>query len=219
MYEIHHAPKELDGNIPVVQFTHYFNFVGYLEYIAGEDTGTTVYIFTYDHPEEENKYKISEVFVTSDFSTIISIVKAGICRLDQKRKFFLFEYESYEEAYKTALDLKELSPLCWEQTPETLIEQLNSISEEITLAASQPVPSVTLLYSRKNIELCYLGEDESTRMQLKYDYEPIITTTRISVLDEFIAYYKDNNYCQFANTANRIKKLFHRWACENKIEI
>jgi hypothetical protein len=29
------------------------------------------------------------------------------------KEFWLFEWESYEDAYKNALDLKEVSPLCY----------------------------------------------------------------------------------------------------------
>ena len=49
----------------------------------------------------------SDVYVFENWSCIQSIVET------RWKEFWLFEWESYEDAYKNALDLKEVSPLCY----------------------------------------------------------------------------------------------------------
>lgn len=49
----------------------------------------------------------SDVYVFENWSCIQSFVEA------RWKEFWLFEWESYEDAYQNALDLKEVSPLCY----------------------------------------------------------------------------------------------------------
>lgn len=49
----------------------------------------------------------SDVFVFENWSGIQNVVES------KWKEFWLFEWESYEDAYKNALDLKEVSPLCY----------------------------------------------------------------------------------------------------------
>ena len=48
-----------------------------------------------------------DVYVFENWSCIKDIVSS------KWKIFWLFEWESYEDAYKNALDLKEVSPLCY----------------------------------------------------------------------------------------------------------
>jgi hypothetical protein len=49
----------------------------------------------------------SDVYVFNNWNCIESVVKT------RWKNFWLFEWKSYEDAYKNALDLKEVSPLCY----------------------------------------------------------------------------------------------------------
>jgi hypothetical protein len=53
-----------------------------------------------------------DVYVFDKWECIDLVVKQSW------EEFWLFEWDSYEEAYKNALDLKEISPLCY--SPERL---------------------------------------------------------------------------------------------------
>lgn len=63
-----------------------------------------VFVFIVQYSENDAHY---DVYVFEDWSCIQKNVE------DKWKQFWLFEWESYEEAYKNALDLKEGSPLCY----------------------------------------------------------------------------------------------------------
>ncbi len=48
-----------------------------------------------------------DVYIFDNYSCVQDVVKSKWI------DFFLFEWESYEEAYKNALDLREPNPLCY----------------------------------------------------------------------------------------------------------
>ena len=54
---------------------------------------------------EDRKY--SDVYVFENWSCIQDVVNS------KWTEFWLFEWESYSDAYKNALDLKETNPLCY----------------------------------------------------------------------------------------------------------
>jgi hypothetical protein len=113
MYEIHHAPKELDGDISVIKFCPIDTLLKFIDRLSESDAGNTVYLLTYDNKDSEQDE--SEVFITSNLDVLAGIIQSGICLFELKERFFIFEYASYEEAYATALNLKESSPLCYEE--------------------------------------------------------------------------------------------------------
>ena len=89
----------------------------FMDGIVAKDDGDTVYLFTSDYsfnPKDEFNEYSKEVYVESDPSVISMLIKNNLdynnCALH------LFEYFSFEEAYKTALDMREGNHLCYDKT-------------------------------------------------------------------------------------------------------
>jgi hypothetical protein len=71
-------------------------------------TSPKVFVLVVKHAEKDSQDdSMDSVYIFDWYSSISFIEK------DNWRQYFLFEEESYEEAYKLALDLKETSPLCY----------------------------------------------------------------------------------------------------------
>lgn len=62
---------------------------------------------------------LGEIFVSSDIMTIVKILdrpfSTAYSPIQEDGDIHLFEFLSFEEAYKCALDMKETSPLCYEK--------------------------------------------------------------------------------------------------------
>lgn len=63
-------------------------------------------VFTLIVKYSENDHDL-DVYIFENWLCIQSLVE------DKWKDFWLFEWVSYEDAYKNALDLKEVSPLCY----------------------------------------------------------------------------------------------------------
>ena len=90
----------------------------FMDGIVAKDDKNTVYLFTSDYSslkfgEEIGDYSM-ELYVESDPSVISMLIKNNLdysnCALH------LFEYFSFEDAYKTALDMREGNYLCYDKT-------------------------------------------------------------------------------------------------------
>ena len=53
-----------------------------------------------------------EIMITESIDSLISAVKAGVFKLlwNSPQKFFIQQYDSYEDAYAVALDMREPNP-------------------------------------------------------------------------------------------------------------
>lgn len=83
------------------------------EFINGEFVKSkTVYLFTYTDLSGQDGE--SEIIITEKLYFIDDFLsKATFFGLDLIETFFLFECVNYEDAYKTAIDMKEPNPLCY----------------------------------------------------------------------------------------------------------
>jgi len=110
--KVHYAPSKLKGDIPVKefdfnvndkrendQFWHWF-FVNF-----NREKDTMVWVVSIDE----------EVFVTSRFNILSKNVESMLELYLGQCEMFIQEYNSYEEAYKIALAMKEPNILCYEQ--------------------------------------------------------------------------------------------------------
>ncbi len=119
-YILHYAHKELDENIPKFEFDHLDELGEYVQEILDRDDSETVYLFTYDAraggQEEVNitNNKIPLLFYFVQIFESMENVEEILGKKPPIKNFFLFEYTSYETAYKQALLMKELNPLCYD---------------------------------------------------------------------------------------------------------
>ena len=64
-------------------------------------------VFTLIVGYDDDDVNAQDVYTFDQWSCIQDIVKT------RWKTFYLYEWESYEEAYKYALDIKEVNPLCY----------------------------------------------------------------------------------------------------------
>ncbi len=88
-----------DGDIPIIKFA---NKEDLIEYIYELQKFDCVWLFA---TNSEN----SEILITENILFLLLIIKVSSIEGD----VFLQEYQSYEDAYSVALDMKESNPKCY----------------------------------------------------------------------------------------------------------
>lgn len=117
-YKVHYAAKKLNGDIPVYSFSTLTEVLAFTltELNNSEDT---VFLLSINDLTLVSEY--AGLIAGSIDSTIKAysptIIKNGISELDEEYDnefdIFIQEYNSYEDAYKVALEMAEESPLCY----------------------------------------------------------------------------------------------------------
>lgn len=108
--ELHYAPKDLTDDIPCIEFSTLTDLADYFKEISDRTDGKTIYLFTCDDGDDQN-----EIWVTDSSIHPYQLVTElnSFYGFYLFSKFFLFEYSNFEEAYKTAIDMREGHPLCY----------------------------------------------------------------------------------------------------------
>ena len=105
--ELYYAKKDLNGDdILKISIKNTYGLIDKIDELCCGKSNGIVYLFA---TEDANNF----VFVTESHLEIQELI------LEHKRfnsvyQYFLQEYGSYEEAYKVALLMKEVSELCYE---------------------------------------------------------------------------------------------------------
>ena len=112
---IHYAPKDLgDEDIKRIEIKDHKEFVRFFTSLQFNDDKETVYVFTSNHahdPEDPYNEFFTEVLVESNIETII---RFALLVLDYSDcNIFIQCYNSFEDAYKVALSLRECNYLCY----------------------------------------------------------------------------------------------------------
>ena len=94
-------------NIPEMNFEDINSIIDFLNDVQDYDQKDTVYVFGTCLNNEINE----ELFIHHKLNTFVDYLKQY--EFKSKERFFLHEYDSYEEAYKVALDMRESNPLCY----------------------------------------------------------------------------------------------------------
>jgi len=114
---IHYAEgKNLANDIVKIKLKTSKDYIDFLKSVYAKDDKKTVYLFTsnfcFDPDDVHNEFN-KEIYIESDFGLIYC---AALRILDYSdTEIFLQEYESFEDAYKVALDMRECNPLCYNQ--------------------------------------------------------------------------------------------------------
>jgi len=113
--KLHYAKLNLQGDIPCYEFNDFTSFIQFLNKETFDKPGNNVQLMAVE----------DEIFVADKDSQIISetllhIYGEGYFTISDTN-VFLQEYDSFEEAYSVALDMRETHPLCYEKD----LSQLN----------------------------------------------------------------------------------------------
>lgn len=113
MITLHHGIKGDQGNIEKQVFDTFQDLRNWVEWnIVEQDDKETVYLLSHRYGEDEN----GEVYITERASVMLAIlssVEPVLCKIRIQADIFIFEEESFEDAYAIALDVKEESALCY----------------------------------------------------------------------------------------------------------
>ena len=110
---IHYAEgKNLAGDIVTIKLKTGQDYFNFLKSVSAKDDKKTVYLFTsnfcFDPDDVHNEFS-KEIYIESDFGLIFC---AALRILDYSdTEIFLQEYESFEDAYRVALDMRETNKL------------------------------------------------------------------------------------------------------------
>lgn len=108
---LHHAPINLIGDIKKIEFNNFGEHVGKskmwqkLHEITKNKNGIVWLVSFKEEVFVTDSVLNLHIFIETIHSMDVDIVEADI---------FLQEYKSFESAYKVALDMQEIKPLCYE---------------------------------------------------------------------------------------------------------
>lgn len=116
--KLHYATKDLKGDIPQIELKdqdHLFDYISNVLYPEFDNTeegelinyNDLVFLFSFRDSMDQ-----SEIFISENIASICDFISLMVY-LDGDDQAFLFECDSFEEAYKMALDMKEESKLCY----------------------------------------------------------------------------------------------------------
>ena len=94
-----------DGEIQVIKFILQKDLIEYLQELKRFDC---IWLAADDGEK-------GEVLITENLDTLINAIKAGHFNLiwNSPTNFYVQEYQTYEDAYKVALDMREGNPKCY----------------------------------------------------------------------------------------------------------
>jgi len=94
-----------DGDVAVIKFNTQTELSDYLQELERFDC---IWLATKD-------FEKGEILITENLQTLISSVENLHFDLlcDTPKDFFVQEYQTYEDAYKVALDMREGNPKCY----------------------------------------------------------------------------------------------------------
>ena len=128
-YELHYASLDLQGDIPCIKLSNKQELIYQLNGHSEDPLPTekliawikspffgrmdrrkesVVYLCAIETPPNDD----GVILIDSNPENILTFVSSHT-NTPTMKKIFLQEYPSYEEAYKVALDMKEVSPLCY----------------------------------------------------------------------------------------------------------
>jgi hypothetical protein len=115
MITLHYAEgKNLGKDIVKLNLKNRKELKSFLKGIQAKDNSDTVYLFTSNHsfdPEDEFNEYSREIYIESDPLTLRMLIENNLDYEDCV--LYLQEYASFEDAYKVALDMRELNNLCY----------------------------------------------------------------------------------------------------------
>lgn len=101
-----------DGEVEVMEFKTVEELIEFIEELKRFDC---IWLVADESDINDDITSSCEILITEDVYTIISAIGVDFfsCSLRKDSKLFIQEYQSYEDAYKVALDMREGNPKCY----------------------------------------------------------------------------------------------------------
>lgn len=105
MFKLHYANVDLrDSDIPCFEFKNHSRMVDFIDEKCINRHGEVVWLLA--------KEGFTDVFISESHLSIQNYLSKMAC-WQTTGNYFLQEYPSFEDAYRVALDMAEISPLCY----------------------------------------------------------------------------------------------------------
>jgi hypothetical protein len=112
MKTLHYGALPLGSEIEQIEFDTARELSSYL-FDKADKSKKLVYIITFNMGDDCSSCPI---FIEEDATALLSLMFVhGDFYEEFVDTFFLQEYESYEDAYKVAMDMREPNPLCYDK--------------------------------------------------------------------------------------------------------
>ena len=105
-HKLHYAKLLLDEEIPCFEFSLQETMIKFIIDKCKGRNNQLVWLIA--------KNKSTDIFISSNYLSIIDFLKTKN-EYQSYDDYFLQEYESFEDAYEVALDMAEISPLCYKK--------------------------------------------------------------------------------------------------------
>lgn len=103
-FKLHYASLDLQGDIPCFEFKKHSQMVDFIDEKCINRNGQVVWLLAKNCSTDifisENHHSIQDYFTNKNLWNVPD-------------DYFLQEYPSFEDAYSVALDMAEISPLCY----------------------------------------------------------------------------------------------------------
>ena len=104
MFKLHYASLDLQGDIPCFEFKKHSDMIDFIDEKCINRNGQVVWLLA--------KEGFTDVFVSESHLSIQDFLnKKSVWQTTGN--YFLQEYPSFQDAYKVALDMAEISPMCY----------------------------------------------------------------------------------------------------------
>lgn len=105
MFKLHYASLDLGNNdIPCFEFKKHSQMIDFIDEKCINRNGKVVWLLA--------KEDFTDVFISENHLSIQDFLSKKYC-WQTTGNYFLQEYTSFEDAYRVALDMSEISPLCY----------------------------------------------------------------------------------------------------------
>ena len=118
-YELHYAAFNLTGDIPCAEFKEFSHLITYIDgnILNRVSRKPVIYLMAItlenQTPQQESEFEILVTKFPDMVGRFLILLDEWALKQKHNAKIFLQEYESFEDAYKVALDMRECSPLCY----------------------------------------------------------------------------------------------------------
>ena len=102
-FKLHYASLDLKGDIPCFEFKKHSDMIDFIDEKCINRNGKAVWLLA--------RQGLTDVFVSGSHISIQDFLENKYC-WQTTGDYFLQEYSSFEDAYKVALDMAEIGPLC-----------------------------------------------------------------------------------------------------------
>lgn len=104
MFKLHYSSLDLQGDIPCFEFKKHSDMIDFIDEKCINRNGKVIWLLA--------KKDSTDIFISENYLSIQDyLTRKYLWNISDD--YFLQEYLSFEDAYRVALDMLEISPMCY----------------------------------------------------------------------------------------------------------